>query len=396
MKWYYEPQEFVGTLGGQTIRVVSKPGLPDWNRVTPADSLLAQEVELKGDSHALVLGCGHGALGVALASRAPDGAVLLADQSAIALDMAARTLAVNNVASGSIRPDPFLLPDLEDSLDIIAFEPPKSRPLARRWLLEAHRSLKTGGRLYLAGPSHGGLESIVKDAEALFGHATVLQIRERNRVVRLSKRDSPGSSPDWASEPGIAPGSWIEFEIELDGSRRPMRSLPGVFASDRLDDGTRLLLSKMETPAGGRVLDIGCGYGIIGIAAALRGAGQVDLIDSDLLAVASAAENLRQLEITNARAFASDAGAGIRGQRYDLIASNPPFHTGKAVDFDMARAFMDAAASSLALHGRFLMVANRFLPYAAVLRTLFGSVETVAGDIRYQVFEARATTKNSR
>lgn len=389
---YYQTSEFAATLRGQEVRVVSKPGLPDWNRVRPASVLLAEAVAVLPGSRVLNLGCGHGALGVVLARQARDGQVRLLDTNLIAVLMAERTLRANGVVNGAVSADgtPWQTP--AGAFDAVAMEVPRGRKLARQWLVQAHAALRSGGELYLAGPKDGGIQSAIEDAKALFGNATVLTYRERNRVARATKEgqaEAQGSAaPPWVGEAGIAAGTWYEFGVEVRGQRFQLASLPGLFAWDKLDDGTALLLSALQVPHQATVLDIGCGYGIIGLLAARLGAARVDLVDVDLPAVAAASENIRRNAIAAARAFASDAVDAVREGRYDLVATNPPFHAGKAVDYDVAQSFIEGARSVLAPGGKFVLVANRFIRYDRTLRRLFTRVESLAETSRYHVLQA--------
>jgi 16S rRNA (guanine1207-N2)-methyltransferase len=144
------------------------------------------------------------------------------------------------------------------------------------------------------------------------------------------------------------------------------------------------------------VLDIGCGWGAIGLLAARRGAAQVDLVDVGLPAVAAAARNIAQAGIANARALPSDALGAVADARYDLIVTNPPFHAGKAIDHDAALAFIAGARDLLTPRGRLLVVANAFLRYERAMQGQFGTVETVAEDRRYHVLQASARDKRDR
>jgi 16S rRNA G1207 methylase RsmC len=68
---YYQTIEFTAALGDQAVRVISKPGFPNWDRVAPTTALLADLVKPPPDARVLVLGCGHGALGVVLSRQIP-------------------------------------------------------------------------------------------------------------------------------------------------------------------------------------------------------------------------------------------------------------------------------------------------------------------------------------
>lgn len=387
---YYRETIFETPLRGRTVRVVTKPGIANWERVSPAATLLSEAALTAPDARILHLGCGHGALGVALARGAAEGQITLIDASYIATTLTARTLAENRVTNATIMGDPAALE--ADSFDVAVVEAPSGRTFARRWLVTAHAALKPGGYLYLAGPKAEGIESLIGDARALFGQGATLAFRDHNRIAIATKQ--PGIAPPrWATEPGIAPGTWQEFTATL--GDRPFRiaSLPGIFSSDSLDAGTAFLLRHLDVRPGERVLDIGCGWSALGLAAASGGAGAVDLIDSSLPAVAAARRNIAAAGLDNARAFPSDALGALGDERYDLIVTNPPFHAGKGVSYDAAGAFIADARDHLTARGRFLLVANAFIRYERAMREQFEAVEVVAEDRKYHVLRGLPRAK---
>lgn len=357
-------------------------------RATVAGTLLAAALAPAPDARVLLIGCGE--LAAALGRRAPGGGVWLLDADYAALTAAAGALAAVGVTNAAVSFEPFVPPERVGTCDLVALVAPKSRDLTRRWLVEARRALKTGGRLYLAGANDAGVRGAIADAAALFGGVELLDYRQRHRVALAAAGDDPqmARAPDWARAPGIAPGTWREFTLAARGWTFALRSLPGVFAYDRLDEGTALLLDHLAVTPGESVLDVGCGYGIIGLLAARLGAGAIDLVDVDLLAVAAARENIARHGLQRARAFPSDVYGAVAGRRYDLIVSNPPFHAGKEVAYGAAHALIDRAPEHLRPGGRLVLVANAFLPYERRLRERFARVEALAATRRYQVLAA--------
>jgi len=386
---YYRTTELTADMSGQPVRVVTKPGLPRWDRVSRAALLLAGAAEVAPGARVLHLGCGHGALGVALARRAAGGSVRLVDSSAIALALAEQTLAANACTNATVWPDP-VDPIAGASFDVACLEAPNNRKLARRWLVAAHGALPPGGQLYLAGPKDEGIASIIADAGALFGQAVVLGYKEHNRVAVATKLAAGVDLPDWASVPGIAPGTWHEFTATVLGQPLHLWSLPGVFSYDRLDEGTLLLLEAARPLLRRtyRVLDAGCGYGVIGLAVALLGGQTVDLLDANLLAIAAAQRNVAELAPQQARVLAGDGLAPVVEERYHLILTNPPFHAGKAVAFDITDAFIVGARQALRPGGGLVLVSNRFLRYDRALQEHFSTVEIIAETSRFRVFHA--------
>ena len=103
----------------------------------------------------------------------------------------------------------------------------------------------------------------------------------------------------------------------------------GVFSRRRIDPGTRLLIESMELPERGRALDVGCGYGPIGIAAAkFRPKLQVWMVDVNERAITLARENARRNRVRNVRILQGHLYEPLRGRRFDVILSNPPFSAG--------------------------------------------------------------------
>jgi 16S rRNA (guanine1207-N2)-methyltransferase len=386
---YFVYRTLEAELAGSDLEFISKPGLENWTEVSPAQHLLAEHVQAAPQARLLLLGGGAGALAVTLANRLPQGEVCSGESSHIALECTRRTLALNGCPNVNV----FSLSDLpEPGFDCAAVVLPKGRKLARSWLCAAHLLLKPGGVLYLAGANPAGIQSVGRDAQALFGSpAVALGYKKGSRVMRMEHTEL-AHLPDWAGEAGILPGSWHTFDLKVGGESLVIHSLPGVFSYDRLDDGTAMLLDNLpDVP--GRILDVGCGYGVIGMLLARRNpqGTQVDLVDSNLLAVASASQNLRSNQLANARAFPGDLMLELPDTTYDLVISNPPFHAGQAVDYAVAEALIGDARRVLKPGGQLRLVANRFIRYERLMAQVFGSVEVVAQDNRYHVLAAIKT-----
>jgi 16S rRNA (guanine1207-N2)-methyltransferase len=165
-------------------------------------------------------------------------------------------------------------------------------------------------------------------------------------------------------------------------------SYPGIFAAGRLDEGTMLLLGVLPAlAAGARVLDYGCGSGVIGAAAlALQPGIALDMLDSDAVALEAVRENAP----TGRRILGTrlaDAGQA----RYEVILSNPPLHEGMAEDHALLEQLIADAPAALTPHGMLQIVVQRRVPLERQLARNFASVEIAAENGRYRVWRAIAS-----
>jgi len=367
------------------------PGIP-----SPAQVLLASHLPGGLYQRTLFINTGPEILAGGLVNRISGGQLYWMGRDHSALSRAQDILRTYPGLESTITFEIDLPQTTHSSFDQAALLIPKSRALARRWILAAYQALKPGGNLYLCGPNDLGIRSLIKDAEAIFLAGTVLAYKKGNRVARLRKPlepGEPGNSADWVTAPGIAPGSWQEFQFEWQSSNWQFYSLPGVFSANQLDDGTRLLLDQLHLPQDARVLDFGCGCGVIGILAALQGASAVDMVDVDLLAVASARRNVTARGLTHLRCLAGYGLQPVAGQRYTHILSNPPFHTGRSINYGVTDEFIAGSGRLLEKGGQVILVANRFIPYERKLQRYYRKVARLAETGRYQVFSASIPKK---
>lgn len=100
---------------------------------------------------------------------------------------------------------------------------------------------------------------------------------------------------------------------------------PGIFSWDGLDTATALLIEAMQVQPTDRVLDLGCGYGIVGAAAAMASPQVgVDLVDENVVAVEAAQRTLVLNGLTNAQVHLSDGTAAVRHIEFDVVAAHLP------------------------------------------------------------------------
>jgi 16S rRNA (guanine1207-N2)-methyltransferase len=142
----------------------------------------------------------------------------------------------------------------------------------------------------------------------------------------------------------------------------------------------------MRVNRGDRVLDLGCGNGIVGtVGSILSGSGDVTLVDVDVDSLDAARATTLENGQARASIVASDSISAVADRKFDVIVTNPPFHLAKETDFDVAQQFIRDSACVLNPAGRFYLVANRFIPYEGTMKEAYPKVETVAENSRFKV-----------
>ncbi|MGF7035857.1 16S rRNA (guanine1207-N2)-methyltransferase [Paenibacillus mucilaginosus] len=179
-----------------------------------------------------------------------------------------------------------------------------------------------------------------------------------------------------------------QVEEALRGRTYAFATDAGVFSKKGVDYGSKLMIETMEFPADARVLDVGCGYGPIGLAAAaMADQGQVTMVDINERAIELAKRNAQRNSIRNVRILQSDLLAEVAGESFDVVLTNPPIRAGK----ETVHRIFEQAHSVLTDGGALWVVIQKKqgAPSAvAKLESIFASVEEVERDRGYWILKA--------
>ena len=162
------------------------------------------------------------------------------------------------------------------------------------------------------------------------------------------------------------------FSTTLNAIPLRFETAPSLFSPNDIDAGTRAMLRCAAFSPRDKILDLGCGYGPVGIyAAKMIGDANVTMCDIDPLAVRLALSNAALNDVPGVRVLLSDGLRGIDDTGYTLILSNPPYHT----DFSVAKHFIEKGFNRLALGGRMVLVTKRLDWYRNKLTAIFGGAQ---------------------
>lgn len=339
--------------------------------------LAEEEVPLTGT--VVVVGDRWGALVTALAEHRP---VQITD-SFLGQEATRANLARAGVEPGAVRllttqdPPP-------ERVDVLLVRVPKSLALLEDQLLRLAPAVHADTVVVGTGMVKEIHTSTLRLFERILGPTRTSLARQKARLIFCT--------PDPALERPANP--WPYSYVLPDGvgavSGRTMVNHAGVFCAERLDIGTRFLLRHLPAPGAGRVVDLGCGNGVVGTAVALADpAAEVLFVDESFQAVASAEATYKANGVPGHAEFrVGDGLAGVAPGSVDLVLNNPPFHSHQATTDATAWRMFTGAKRALRPGGELWVIGNRHLGYHVTLRRLFGNSELVASDPKFVVLRA--------
>ncbi|MFI1287650.1 methyltransferase [Streptomyces sp. NPDC020792] len=269
-------------------------------------------------------------------------------------------------------------------IDVLLVRVPKSLALLEDQLLRLAPAVHEGTVVVGTGMVKEIHTSTLTLFERILGPTRTSLARRKARLILCT--------PDPSLERPANP--WPHTYTLPDGigaaSGRTVVNHAGVFCADRLDIGTRFFLRHLPDGDGRRVVDLGCGNGVVGTALALANPGaELLFTDESFQAVASAEGTYKANGVPGQAEFrVGDALAGVPAGSVDLVLNNPPFHSHQATTDATAWRMFTGARRALRPGGELWVIGNRHLGYHVKLRRLFGNSRLVASDPKFVVLRA--------
>ncbi len=269
----------------------------------------------------------------------------------------------------------------DKSIANIYFRLAKEKPLVNHLFNQAARLLQVGGQLVITGNKQQGIKNYAKNAaRCLAGKASIKKYG--SEYIAIIHRGADDSSP-------IDDKNYTELRIAQHYQAIDILSKPGQFGWDKLDQGSLLLADHFKSQpftVPSTILDLGCGYGFLSLAAHLTWPRAIiTATDNNAAALQSCTMNFQQ-QCINGKVIADNCASNIQ-EKYDLILCNPPFHQGFSVEQPLTQRFVTSAKRLSHKQSIILFVVNAFIPLEKIAQRAFKQIDTLENNGQFKIIQ---------
>lgn len=265
----------------------------------------------------------------------------------------------------------------EMKYDYILIKPPKIMDYLKEFITDIQSNIHQKTIILIAGMIKTMPRSLWTLLENDFGSLKTSLTKKKAKIIELNCDKIP-------------PKSNYPIHFTQEDTQFNIYSFANVFSKKSLDIGTRFLLQNMPKFKNIKsIIDLGCGNGIVGLNLIKQyPTAHVSFVDESFLAIQSAQLTCSKNHINNDKHQfnINDSLTDFDSNYCDLIVCNPPFHQSHNLSIDSALKMFRQSHETLTKGGRFLVVANRHLPYFSHLKKIFTNCETVASNRKFNLF----------
>jgi 16S rRNA (guanine1207-N2)-methyltransferase len=264
--------------------------------------------------------------------------------------------------------------------DLVILQFPKSKTELNFTLSMISEHITSDAKIFIVGENKSGIKSINKLTQETLSSCNNIDAA-RHCILFLASiavQKIPFDLDSW----------YQYYTVGIDNINIKVAALPGVFSQKALDKGSKILLENLPKSPKGKILDFGCGAGVI---ASYLGKKfpetQLSLLDVNALAINSAEKTL-SLNGLKCHVFASNRLSEVKS-KYDHVVSNPPFHQGNKTSYIATESFLSEIKRFLAKHGEVTIVANSFLRYQPIMEQFIGKTIKICTTNGFTVYSSK-------
>ncbi len=263
--------------------------------------------------------------------------------------------------------------------DLVIINFPKSKDELAFTLAMIAPYLLADAKIIFVGEKKGGVQSTPKLSQHFLSHCQKIDAARHCLVfagiIKHENLNQPFKLDDW----------YKNYQINVHNIELTIASLPGVFSQNKLDVGTALLLDNLPKTMQGKVLDFGCGAGVISCLVGKKfPQTQLSLLDVSALAIASAKKTLA-LNGLSGDVFASNSLSKVEG-KFEHIVANPPFHQGIKTSYQASEDFLKGIHIYMKSKADITVVANSFLQYLPIMKQYIGVTQTLTTSQGFSIY----------
>ncbi len=263
-------------------------------------------------------------------------------------------------------------------LAIIFF--PKSKKEFTFTLTMLTNVLAQNAKVLLVGENKGGVKSSIKLSDSILSSCEKIDSARHCSLYfgEFNNKNKHFSLDDW----------YQYYQLTINGINLTIASLPGVFSQSELDVGTNLLLKNLPNKLAGKVLDFGCGAGVISAYIGKKfNHAELSLLDISALALQSAEKTLA-INNLHGNVFASNSLQQVT-EKYQHVVSNPPFHQGLKTHYAATESFLSEIKNHLTKSANITIVANNFLHYQSIMEQYIGVTKLVTNEKGFCIYQSQ-------
>jgi len=267
---------------------------------------------------------------------------------------------------------------LSHDLVIISF--PKSKNELAFTLAQLAHCTTEDSRILVVGENKSGIKSLNKLVQQQSDYCEKIDNARHCLLfeIRLNNHQQEFRLEDWFTYYTVTQ-SELSFKIA---------ALPGVFSQAKLDIGTSVLLENLSQPVAGKILDFGCGAGVIACFIGLKNPdAELHLADVSALALTSSKKSLA-INHLHGKTIATNSLSSVTEQ-YQYVISNPPFHQGVKTHYQATEQFLARINQHMTSNGQLTVVANSFLKYQPIMENAFGKVHVLSAKRGFTVYQTK-------
>ncbi|GAB5379872.1 MAG: methyltransferase [Aliiglaciecola sp.] len=369
-------------LLGKSLKLYRYPkrfAHPSWQAWDAADELLIEHISshpnFSQDNSLLVVNDDFGALTTWFA----DHPVVHVSDSYVAQRACQLNVIGNQLDDNNIR----YLDSLSalPKCDWVVIKIPKTLALLEQQLINIRAVIDDSTQIVAAAKAKSIQKSTLALFEKYIGDPRTSLARKKSRLIFCDKNLNNGSpvSPFptlWKTDDGL-------FEIANHAN---------VFARQQMDIGARFLLQHLPPASSKKVVDLGCGNGVIGLYMLKNNPDcQVTFVDESYMAIASAKQNIEHnmpKKLAQCEFLVSNCLEQTTENAFDIVICNPPFHQQNTITDHIASQMFEDAKSRLKKGGELRIIGNRHLDYPQKLKRLFGGFKVVASDRKFSILSS--------